>query len=164
MYFVIIPIDPSTYTITNTTDDLNDNEYRKELIDAVNTTFMNADEKLKKFEETYILENRNTHEINDRLLLRHFSLESLEERNNYLRKSNKHYRINFSYELLLQFANEDNEYLKENNLLNIDGSINDTKLQLHLQYIESILTLHCSSKKLYIKPKHVDGHLLSIFL
>lgn len=90
MYFVIIPIDPSIYTITNATDDLNDNEYRKELIDAVNTTFMNAGKKLKKFEETYILENRNTHEINDRLLLRHFLLESLEERNNYLRKSNKH--------------------------------------------------------------------------
>ena len=104
---------------------------------------MNADKKLKKFEETYILENRNTHEINDMLLLRHFLLESLEERNNYLRKSNKQYRINFSYELLLQFANEDNEYVKENNLLNIDGSINDTKLQLHLQYIESNLTLHC---------------------
>lgn len=46
MYFVIIPIDPSIYTITNATDDLNDNEYRKELIDAVNTTFMNAGKKL----------------------------------------------------------------------------------------------------------------------
>ena len=66
--------------------------------------------------------------------------------------------------MLFQFADEDNEYLKENNLLNDEGSINDNKLQTHLHYVEKILTKYSPSKKLCIKPVRVDEHLLSIFL
>ena len=73
-------IDPSIYTITTTTDELTDEEYRKELIDAVNTAFVNAGKKLCNFEDTYKSKVRNTHEINDLLLIKHFFLESLEEK------------------------------------------------------------------------------------
>ena len=164
MSFTTGPIDPSIYTATHTTDDLTHEEQRKGLIDLVNTTFESAGRNLKDFEDTYKSKLGDTHEINDLLLIRHFLLESLEEKNNYLRKHNKQYRMNFSYELLLQFANEDNEYIEENNLLNDDGSINETKLQSHLRSIEKILKTYYPSKKLYIKPEHVDGHLLSVFL
>ena len=157
-------IDPSIYTITTTTDELTDEEYRKELLDVANTAFVNADKNLHNFQDTYKSKIRNMHEINDLLLIRYFLLESLEEKNNDLRRKNKQYRINFSYELLFQFADEDNEYLKENNLLNDDGSINDNKLQTHLHYVEKPLTKYSPSKKLYIKPVRVDEHLLSIFL
>ena len=157
-------IDPSIYTITTTTDELTDEEYRKELIDAVNTAFVNAGKKLCNFEDTYKSKVRNTHEINDLLLIKHFFLESLEEKNNDLRKNNNQYRINFSYELLFQFPDEDNEYLKEINLLNDDGSINDNKLQTHLYYVKKLLIKYIPSKKLYRKPVRVDEHLLSIFL
>ena len=157
-------IDSSIYTITTTTDELTDEEYRKELIDAVNTAFVNAGKKLCNFEDTYKSKVRNTHEINDLLLIKHFFLESLEEKNNDLRKNNNQYRINFSYELLFQFPDEDNEYLKEINLLNDDGSINDNKLQTHLYYVKKLLTKYIPSKKLYRKPVRVDEHLLSIFL
>ena len=157
-------IDSSIYTITTTTDELTDEEYRKELIDAVNTAFVNAGKKLCNFEDTYKSKVRNTHEINDLLLIKHFFLESLEEKNNDLRKNNNQYRINFSYKLLFQFPDEDNEYLKEINLLNDDGSINDNKLQTHLYYVKKLLIKYIPSKKLYRKPVRVDEHLLSIFL
>ena len=89
MSFTTGLIDPSIYTITTTTDDLTDQECRKELIDAVNTTFEDACRNLKNFEETYKSKLRDTYEINDLFLIRHFLLESLEEENNYLRKNNK---------------------------------------------------------------------------
>ena len=108
-------IEPFIYTITTTTDELTDGEYWKELIDAVNTAFVNAGKKLHNFEDVYKSKIGNTYKINDLLLIRHFLLESLEEKNNDLTKNNKQYRINFSYKLHSQFALEDNEYLKENN-------------------------------------------------
>ena len=97
-------------------------------------------------------------------MIRHFLLESLEGKNNDLRKNSKQYRINFSYELLFQVADEDEEYLSENNLCNNDWGINNDKLQTHLDNIEKIITTYTPSKKLYIKHVHVDRHLLSILL
>ena len=108
-------IEPFIYTITTTTDELTDGEYWKELIDAVNTAFVNSGKKLHKFEDVYKSKIGSTYKIYDLLLIRHFLLESLEEKNNDLTKNNKQYRINFSYKLHFQFALEDNEYLKENN-------------------------------------------------
>ena len=98
------------------------------------------------------------------MLIRHFFLKTLEEVNNNLRKNDKQNRINFSYEMLFNFVDEDEEYLEENELLNDDGSINENKLNLHLDCIEKIVTTYSPIKKLYIKPVHVDEHLLSIFL
>ena len=98
------------------------------------------------------------------MLIRHFFLKTLEEVNNNLRKNDKQNRINFSYEMLFNSVDEDEEYLEENELLNDDGSINENKLNLHLDCIEKIVTTYSPSKKLYIKPVHVDEHLLSIFL
>ena len=125
MSFITGDIEPSIYTIATTTDELKDEEYRKELIDAVNTAFVNASKNLRSFEDVYKSKVGNTHEINYLLLIRHFMLEYLKEKIRDLTKNNKQYRINFSYELLFEFAHEDNEYLKENNLLNDDASIND---------------------------------------
>ena len=59
------------------------------------------------------------------MLIRHFFLETLEEINNNLRKNDKQYRINFRYEMLFNFADEDKEYLEGNEFLNDDGSINE---------------------------------------
>ena len=98
------------------------------------------------------------------MLFRHFFLETLEEVNNDLRKNDKQYRINFSYQMIIQFEEENKEYLIEYDLLNDDGSINENKLNLHLDYIEKIIATYTPSKKLYIKPVRVDEHLLSIFL
>ena len=98
------------------------------------------------------------------MLIRHFFLETLEKVNNNFRKNDKQYRINFSYKMLFNFADEDKEYLEENELLNDGASINESKLNCKLDYIEKIVTTYSPSKKLYIKPVHVDKHLVSIFL
>lgn len=66
--------------------------------------------------------------------------------------------------MIFSFQDEDNKYLKENNLCNTDESINNNKLQSQLDDIEKIMTTYSSSKKLYIKPIHVDEDILSAFL
>lgn len=66
--------------------------------------------------------------------------------------------------MIFSFQDEDNKYLKENNLYNTDESINNNKLQSQLDDIETIITTYSSSKKLYIKPIHVDEDILSAFL
>ena len=100
MSFITGDIEPSIYTITTTTDELTDEEYRRELIDAVNTAFVNACKNLRNFEDVYKSKVGNTHKINYLLLIRHFLLEYLKEKISDLTKSNKQYRINFTYELL----------------------------------------------------------------
>lgn len=98
------------------------------------------------------------------LTIRHFFLESLEEVNNDLRKNNKQYRINLSWERIIEFEEEDKKYLKDYALYNNDDSINNYKLQQHTDLIENIVTTYTPRKKLYIKSVHVDEHMLSIFL
>lgn len=66
--------------------------------------------------------------------------------------------------MIFSFQDEDNKYFKENNLYNTDESINNNKLQSQLDDIEKIITTYSSSKKLYIKPIHVDEDILSAFL
>lgn len=66
--------------------------------------------------------------------------------------------------MIFSFQDEDNKYLKENNLYNTDESINNNKLQSQLDDIETIITTYSSSKKLYIKLIHVDEDILSAFL
>ena len=66
--------------------------------------------------------------------------------------------------MIFSFQDEDNKYLKENNLYNTDESINNNKLQSQLDDIEKIITIYSSRKKLYIKPIHVNEDILSAFL
>lgn len=163
MSFTTGIINPSEYTTTTTIGELTNDEYRNEIINAVKSVFDISTKKLHHFLDTYKSKVDNTYETKDTMLARHFFLETLEETNNNLRKDNKQYRINFSYNILFSFQDEGNEYLKEYNLYNDDGSINDDKLQTHLDSIEKIVTTYSLSKKLYIKPVHVDEHLLSVF-
>ena len=164
MSFTTGIINPAEYTKTTTIDKLTDDDYREELIDVINSIFEISAKKLHNFVDKYKSKIDSKYEIKDSMLIRHFFLETLEEVNNNFRKNNKQYRINFSYKMLFNFADEDKEYLEENELLNDDGSINESKLNCKLDYIEKIVTTYSPSKKLYIKPVHVDKHLVSIFL
>ena len=103
-------------------------------------------------------------EVEDTLLIRQFFLETLDEVNEDLKKNNKDFRINMGPQLLSTFKERDEKYIKDYDLSNEDGTINNTKLQLHLQYIEKFITSFSNSKKLYIEPVYVDVHLLSAFL
>ena len=103
-------------------------------------------------------------EVEDTLLIRQFFLETLDEVNEDLKKNNKDFRINMGPQLLSKFKERDEKYIKDYDLSNEDGTINNTKLQSHLQYIEKFITSFSNSKKLYIEPVYVDVHLLSAFL
>ena len=52
----------------------------------------------------------HTCKIDDPLLIRHFLLETAEEINNDSIKNNKTYRVDFRYNMLSHFLNEDDAY------------------------------------------------------
>ena len=98
--------------------------------------------------------------VEDTLLIRHFFLQI----NNDLKKNNKDFKINIDPQLLSTLKERDEKYIKDYDLCSLDGNIDNNKLQSHLQYIEKFITSFNNSKKLYIKPGHMDNHLLSVFL
>ena len=55
----------------------------------------------------------HTYEIDDPLLIRHFLLETVEEINNDLIENKKPYRVDFGYNMLVHFLNEDDAYYKK---------------------------------------------------
>ena len=58
----------------------------------------------------------HTYKINDVILLRHFLLETVEEINDDLIKNNKPYRVDFGYDMLNHFLNEDDVYYEKKEL------------------------------------------------
>ena len=56
----------------------------------------------------------HTYETDDPLLIRHLLLETVEEINNNLIKNKKPYRVDFGYNMLADFLNEDDAYYKRN--------------------------------------------------
>ena len=164
MSFTTDLIQPFEIKSYHTTDDIKDNEYRKELINAINSVFDITNRKLNQFVSAYRALIDREFKMDNTLTFRHFFLELLKEANNDLRKNDKQYRINLIWVRIIEFEEEDKEYLKYSNLYNDDGSINNYKLQQHLNLIEKIITTYTPSKKLYVKIVHVDEHLLSIFL
>ena len=103
-------------------------------------------------------------EIENTLLIRHFFLETLDEINKELKKINKDFRINIGPQLLSAFKERDEQYIKDYGICNLDGTIDNNKLQTHLQYTKKFITSFSNSKKLYIKPVQVDDNLLSVSL
>ena len=156
-------INPNEYKIIHTTNDLTNKEYKNEIIKNSNLVFDIATEKFNKFVDTYSSQNDMLFKVENTLLIKHFFLETLDEVNKELRSDNKDYRINIGPHLLCLFKERDKQYIKEYDLCSFDGNIDNNKLQLHLQYIEKIISSFINSKKLYIEPIHVDNHLLSVF-
>ena len=164
MLFTTDLIQPFEIKNYHTTDAIKDNDYREESINAINSIFIITNKKLNRFARVYrALINREL-KMENRLAFRDFFLESLEEVNHDLRKNEKQYRINLCWQRITEFEEEGKEYLKDYTLYNDNGSIDNYKLQQQLDRIENIITTYTPSKKLYIKPVHVDEHLLSIFL
>ena len=94
--------------------------------------------------------------VENTLLIRHFFLETLDEINKDLKKNNKDFKINIGPQLLPTFKESDEQYIKDYDICNLDGTIDDNRLQSHLEYIEKFITSFSNSKKLYIKPVYVD--------
>lgn len=71
MLFTIGIINPSEYTKTATIGEITDEEYRKELINSINSVF---DISTKNYVNEYKLEVDSTYEVENTLLIRHFFL------------------------------------------------------------------------------------------
>lgn len=71
MLFTIGIINPSEYTKTATIDEITDEEYRKELINSINSVF---DISTKNYVNEYKLKVDSTYEVENTLLIRHFFL------------------------------------------------------------------------------------------
>ena len=146
-------INPNKYPITHTTDDL-----------TTNSIFDIATEKCNNFADAYNSQNDMLIKVENTLLIRHFFLETLDEINKDLKKNNKDFKINIGPQLLSTFKERGEQYVKDYDICNLDGTIDDNKLQSHLEYIEKFITSFTNSKKLYIKPVYVDDNFLSVFL
>ena len=157
-------INPNKYMITHTTDDLINKEHKNEIIQTSNLVFDIATEKFNNFVDAYNSQNDMLIEVENTLLIRHFFLETLDEVNKELKNNNKDYRINIGPHLLSLFKERDEQYIKDYDLCSVDETIDNNKLQLHLQDIEKFIKSFSNSKKLYMEPIHVDNHLLSVFL
>ena len=55
----------------------------------------------------------HTYQIDDSLLIRHFLLEIVQEIDNDLIKNNIPYKVDFGYNMLAHFLNEDDAYFKK---------------------------------------------------
>ena len=146
-------INPNKYPITHTTDDLN-----------TNSVFDIATEKCNNFADACNSQNDMLIKVENTLLIRQFFLETLDEINKDLKKNNKDFKINIGSQLLSKFKERDEQYIKDYDICNLDGTIDDNKLQSHLEYIEKFITSFSNSKKLSIKPVCVDDNFLSVFL
>ena len=74
MLFTIGIINPSEYTKTATIGEITDEEYRKELINSINSVFDISTKKLRNYVNEYKLKVDSTYEVENTLLIRHFFL------------------------------------------------------------------------------------------
>ena len=82
-------------------------ELQKNLVNIIYNT---RNKKIKDFVKIYQIAVDHTYKIDDPFLNRHFLLETVEEINNDLIKNNKTYRVDFRYNMLSHFLNEDDAY------------------------------------------------------
>ena len=102
---------------SSTYEDIKNNHILEDFSNLVNIIYNTRNKKIKDFVRIYQIAVDHTYKIDDPLLIRHFFLETVEEINNDLIKNNKPYRINFGYNMLAHFLNEDDAYYKKNKFL-----------------------------------------------
>ena len=99
---------------SSTKDTIEQDQLFEEFAKLVETIKNNRDKKMKDFVRIYQIEVDYSCKIHDRILIRHFLLETVEEINYNLIKNNKSYRANFGDEMFNHFVDENNSYFKRN--------------------------------------------------
>ena len=107
----------SIYQGPYTYEDIKSNHLLEKISNLVNTIYNTRNKKIKGFVKIYKILVDHTHEIDDPLLIRHFLLETVAEINNDFIKNNKPYRVDFGYNILNNFLNEDDAYYKKMNFI-----------------------------------------------
>ena len=93
---------------------IKNNHILEDFSNLVNIIYNIRNKKIKDFVKIYQIAVDHTYEIDDPLLIRHLLLETVEEINNNLIKNKKPYRVDFGYNMLADFLNEDDAYYKRN--------------------------------------------------
>ena len=89
---------------------IKNNHILEDFSNLVNIIYNIRNKKIKDFAKIYQIAVDHTYKMDDPLLIRHFLLETVEEINNDLIKNNKTYRVDFRYNMLSHFLNEDDAY------------------------------------------------------
>ena len=113
--------------------------------------------KIRDFLGAHGLVNDIIYKIEDCILIRYFSLETIEEIINNLIKNNTPIRISYSDKAYNQFVGENENYFKD--FYNDDGTLNDNKLVNHLDYLKNMITTYTSNNNLHLMPKLIESDL-----
>ena len=149
---------------SSTYEDIKNNHVLKEFSNLVNIIYNTRNKKIKDFVKIYQIAVDHTYEIDDPLLIRHFLLETVEEINNNLSKNNKPYRVDFGYNMLAHFLNEDDAYYKRKKLYNDDGTLNEIKLFDRSEYLNKLVRSCSCSNKLVLTIKDMETDLPVLYL
>ena len=98
------------------------------------------------------------------MLIRHFLLETVEEINDDLIKNNKEHRVNFGYNMLGHFLNENDTYCEKKEFYDVDGTFNNFKLFDHLEYLNKLVKSCSLGNKLFLNPKTIETDLPVLYL
>ena len=149
---------PGTY---NTYEDVK--HLLEEFSNLVNTIYNTRKNKIKDFVEKYNVIVDPDFKISDRLLLRHFLIETVGEINADWIKNDKPYRIDFGINMIEYFSNEDDAYFRKNNFHNNDESLNEEKLTERLEYLENFVKKY-TGKKFKPTTRYLEIDLPVIYL
>ena len=152
---------PGTFS---TYEDIKNNHILEELKNLVNTIYNTRNKKIKDIVNIYQTIVDRTYKIDDALLLRHFLLETVEEIIKNLIKSKKPYRVDFGYNMLAHFLNEDEAYYRKNKFYNDDGTLNEIKLFDPLVYLNKLVRSCSFSNKLVLTIKDMETDLPVLYL
>ena len=153
----------SVYPNSSNYEDIKNNHLLEEFSRIINTIYNTRNKRIKDFVRFYQIAVDRTYEIDDTLLIRHFLLETVEQINNDLIKNNKPYRVNFGYNMLAHFLNEDDAYYKKK-FYNDDGTLNEIKQLDRLEYLNKLVKSCTLGNKLVVTIKDIETDLPILYL
>ena len=154
----------SIYPGSSTYEDIKNNHLLEEFLSLVNTIYNTRNKKIKDFVKVYTTAVDHTYKINDVILLRHFLLETVEEINDDLIKNNKPYRVDFGYDMLNHFLNEDDAYYEKKEFYDDDGTFNNFKLLDRIKTLDKMVRSCSFSNKLFLNLKDIETDLPVLYL
>ena len=137
----------------------------KEFTSLEVTIYDTRNKKIKDFVNVYTTAVDYTYKIDDPILLRHFLSETVEEINDDLIKNNKPYRVDFGYDMLAHFLNENYAYFeKKKEFYDDDGTFSNFKLLNRIETLDKMVGSWTLGNKLFLYPKKVETDLAVLYL
>ena len=137
----------------------------KEFASLVVSIFDTRNKNIKDFVNVYTTAVDYTYKIDDPILLRHFLLETVEDINDDLIKNNKPYRVDFGYDMLAHFLNENDAYFEKKEFYDDDdGTFSNFKLLNRIETLDKMVGSWTLGNKLFLYSKKVETDLAVLYL